>query len=239
MRRRGWLGVVGSPWTWLPVGAGVLLAVVGGGWAAPLAWAGWAAAAAGLGWAGWRLTRGRAKAERAAAEQLRRELSHRHREYLRDLRGQVREAGDGRTTDLIRALGESFDRLLQQGIFEEYDEKSWHAEVRTKLASLYRSAVDWIERSIELTKAQQRVQSESARTKLVQEREALGAEIDTTVQQLTQTLDRLEMERLDREVPEQQLSQMRAELDRGLEVARRVDERLEALDREVAGRDRE
>jgi hypothetical protein len=239
IRRRGWLNIVGAPSTWLPLGAGVVLLALAGSWMGGLAWLGWAALAAGIGWAGWRLTAGRRQVDRAAAEQLRRKLSHEHREYLRDLRRQVRSDDDGRTTQLIRGLGESFDRLVQQRMFERAEEPQWHAEVREKMASLYRSAVIWVERSIELGAAQQRVRSPEAQQRLARERNELLGEIHTSVQQLDQSLDALQLQQLDRDLPPQTLGQVRADLDRGLEVARRVDERLEALEREVGGRQRE
>jgi hypothetical protein len=223
--------------TWIPVAAGIVLLAIANAWTGLLASVGWIALVAGVGLGAWRLTKGRAAMERKAIQELRAELNEEHREYLRELRRQSRVDGDARTVNLIRRLGETFDRMLDDGMFELYRNVPWQAEVRTRMVDLYRSAVAWLQRAYELWQAQQTLASAEGRAKLNAERESLMQEVDTTIQQLGQTLDQLKLQDLDRKVPDQKLIDLRDELTRGVEVARRVDQRMETLQREVLGRE--
>ena len=105
-------------------------------------------------------------------------------------------------------------------------------EVKEKTGQLYRSCLASLERSLVLRDAALEMMTESARRNLFKSREALIGEVGTTIRHLAATLDFLQTAKLEKD-DDLHRARMWEELDFGLEVARRVEDRMNDLEQSL------
>ena len=75
--------------------------------------------------------------------------------------------------------------------------------------------------------------AEDKRNVSLQTREQLIQEVTGSIENLGRTLDYFQLARVEEELPEEHLAEVRRELEQGLEVARNVQQRRDELEREL------
>ena len=228
-KRMFWSAVT-SPTTWLPVLGGIgLAATTGGVWFG----VGIAAVAVGVGSAVWQLTLGkRSTAEKVIAE-IKKESNRAHYDSLRKLQRKLRRDKDPLTGKLLRQLRETHKRMDQMGILTGFRAPQWKADIKTKVLDLYESSVKSLENTFDVWNKAQQVSSEESKTTLLENRAKILSEVESSTTHLGKTLDQLQVSDVKTEEPENALAELRLELDRGLEVAKRVEERISELDQKI------
>lgn len=153
---------------------------------------------------------------------------------LNQVERRLEKTRDTRTFQDIRMLRALRRRLLgavETGAF------AVPPEVVSMSEQMYRSCVESLEHSAVLWETARKMATQAARDELMAKREALLQEVSRSVYQLAQTVDALQAAPLQRDTG-QELGRIRQELDTNLQVARRVEARMQALERELGGRSR-
>lgn len=180
-----------------------------------------------------RLQRHGPQIRRAAAAKFR-DGSHRnHEQFLNDLERRLQADHDERTNQHLVMLRQLHRRMHDVGIFEGDLPPIILPDVKERMKQLYRSCLSSLERSVVLREAALEMMTEAARGKLFRSRESLIGEVGTTIRHLGATLDFLQTSKL-KDDNDQYLAQMRQELEFGLEVARRVEDRMSSLERSAS-----
>jgi hypothetical protein len=125
----------------------------------------------------------------------------------------------------LRALVNAFDEVAAQP-----DSVNLHAiiEVRSKVQELFEQSVRSIELTLKLGATANRLQTPAAREPILVQREKIIADVEAGIRQLGGTLAALQgLGAGSGNGPD--LARLRDELDQSLQVARRVEERLETL----------
>ena len=227
-----------SPVSWLPTLGGVALIAIGGGTGA-LAWFGLAGIAVGVGWAAWRLTVGRERLNAATLRQLRDESHNRQLAMIRQLQQQLRSDKDARTGEAIRKLREIYKRMYEGDLLPTSGGPAWQFDVRQRMADVYESSLASLRRTFELWQAAVEMDTEEMRNKILGSRDEAVREVVETIAQLGVAVDSVQAKSLDKQLPDEELSMLRGQLDRSLEVARRVEERMNAIETAATKRIRE
>ena len=217
-----------SPLTWLPTVAGLATLAFAGG-TGTLAIVGAAGIVVGVGSAIWKLTAGGEKLTDETLQQLRREAHRRHLTELRKLQALLRTDKDPRTGELIRGLRNLYKRMHTENLLADSDGPSWQYEIRQQLSEFYNASIDSLRRTHQFWQLANDVHSEKERDQLMQSREDLITELQDAVTQLGSTVDAVHLQTVKQALPDQNLSQVQQELQQGLEVARRVQQRLDQI----------
>jgi hypothetical protein len=237
LRKRVWRRIVLAPTVLVPVAAGVGL--LGGAIAlGPIAaFAGVASCLLGVGMLGTRaLTKVESLTEKTM-EQMRREELRRRELLLDGLDAKLQTTGETRDEFLLRDLRV----LIRQ--FEEARELRSRAsasggslrqviDVESKSERLFESCVRSLERSYELWITARQLSTPAARTNATERREKLLREVEVSVQHLGTILEGLHSLQ-GAEEDTQEMARIRGELDRTLESAKRVEDRMRDLDAEL------
>ena len=158
-----------------------------------------------------------------------------HTERLRSLRRSLRLDRDRRTSNMLRQLQKIYDRLLATERWtSQQSAEPIYEEVRVQANNLYASCLNLLERSLQIWKVSREVTTESARVELNQSRESIISEVEQGISNLEQTLDHMQTTQLKggSQLKEDSI-RLRRELDEGLEVARRVEQRMKELEKDI------
>lgn len=223
-----------SPLVVLPTAIGVLTlagAWLFGGLAGPAGMIGAGLVVLGLGTAVVRWLfglEGIRRAVRAAAAQ---EADRRHRAELVRLYRELRRDKDPRTGECLEKLRKLDERLGEARSSAGDLSGGVLGEVVEKAETLYHSSLASLKRSHHLWSAARAMATPEAKEELLQHREELIGEVAASVGRLETALDQLQAARFRHERGEEDdLARIRRELATGLEVARRVEERMAELD---------
>ncbi len=164
-----------------------------------------------------------------------RDLQKRTREVrmreIRELRRSLRSDRDPRTSNMLKRLQRIYDRLLESeraGIDPVYKEVSVQAN------RLHQSCMELLRMSLRLWKASREVTTESVRKQLETSRESSINEVQEGIINLERSLDHLQTSELRGGASDEvNAARLRKELDEGLNVARRVENRIRSLDSEL------
>lgn len=182
--------------------------------------------------------RGLFRRDRLAAESyeaLKTEAERNHTLYLHYLWRRLRLDRDPRTKQCLDQIRGLYQRMQRAGVLGNQVDSRLLPEIREKTEQLYRSCLAALERTHDYWKAAREMGTEEGRGEASAAREALLDEVGRSIDRLNATLDHLQAVALRREDPAEQLASVRAELDEGLEVAKRVDERMKELDQSLQG----
>jgi hypothetical protein len=157
-----------------------------------------------------------------------------HETYLGQLEERLRRDGDDRTGDCLKHLRRLRKRLKKGGLLEDTDGVPFGPEIRNQVEQLYQSCLVALEKSLEFWLAAQEMATRQARQEMLDRREQLVLEVLKGVQHLATTVDHLRAKQLSRDRGERELVQVREELEMGLRVARRVEERIDQLEGGIA-----
>ena len=239
LRKRMVKNLLTSPAVAIPLWLGLLVFLISAAAGAPLGlWglAGLGGMALGAAAAGFRWTAGSEKLKQQAQEDLDREAGKAERARLRRLFRSLRRDEDPRTGRYAKDLERFHERLGQVELAERDVRAGILPEVRRQAGALYQSCVASLQRTLDLWQTAQTMATPDARQQLLDTREQLLDEIGQSIEHLGLTLDRLQVTgaRVDAD-EEQKLAEMREELRMGLEVARRVEGRMQQLEQDLQG----
>jgi hypothetical protein len=226
------------PAVWLPaLVAVVAMATAAFGGAVTGWWGVLGLTAAGLAAAGgiyhWFV--GRDRLQRRALVALIRESENRELERLKRLRQELRKDRDPHSTQLVRQLRETFLRLVRL-ITEATERSSTISSERENLdasAALYESCQRLLQRSLQLWQGAQDVETGPMKDELLSQRSQLLQQVEQSMKHLDASLDQMRAQTLREDGSLEVNQQLQDELRMGLETARRVEARMEALEREL------
>ena len=223
------LSAVTSRLFWFPTALGTAIGLLAD---PPAAWLGWAAVGFGVATLVWKLTVGSRQLTKRATSKLRSEANREHRAYLRQLQQKLRTDRDPRTGDMLRKLRDLYGRLDEISADPQL-QQPWQIEVVGQIRSLYQSSLTALERSFELWERAQDMATDETRQQLLDWRAGVLGEVGRSIEQLAKTADQVQASALKRELSEDDLVQMRQELEQGLTVARNVEQQIENLENEL------
>ncbi|HID77517.1 MAG TPA: hypothetical protein EYP56_16175 [Planctomycetaceae bacterium] len=174
------------------------------------------------------------QAERIAADiarRQRRDRRWRERKTLVRLRRRLRADRDVRTDECVerlQQLGARMDEVASQLVRRELPTLG---ELYDKVQELYASCVRSLDRSLVLWRAARHMAAPGSREELLRSREALVGEVVRSVDHLSATVAQLETLATGDATAQQEMARLRDELEMGLEVTRRVAERVGRLER--------
>ncbi|KPJ86118.1 hypothetical protein AMJ57_00520 [Parcubacteria bacterium SG8_24] len=241
-KRKFMIRLLASPLTLIPLlgGATLLIAQWAFGFASgPLAFVGLTGVLAGIGSCVTRFLTGSERVGREVLDELERETERGRQRALDDLGTRLQGDGDPRTERLLGDL-----RELTRA-FKEDD--SWSADVGT-LSSfdiisgvdrLFQGCVRALERSVRLAETAGRLNVPEARRSILDKRERLIAEVGKSVERLGGILVQVQALSVEKDSDSSALQELRDELDRNLEVARKVEEQISSWNVDISEYERQ
>jgi len=236
LRKRVLKDLIGSPWVLLPVAGGLTAllagwAIDGGG---PLfAFAGIMGLLAGAGMFATRWLFQGDKLIRRAFGRIEADAAALREQKLDDLQQQLETDDDPRTGQALSTLRQLQEQLRQ--LLKEAAGRSAipPVEIVSMIERLVGSCITSLERSLRLWEAAQRMMTPEAARDTLDRREQVLAEVDQSIAQMAKTLDGMRQMSID--APDvKRLAAIRRELDQSLEVARRVEQRMQSLESEFS-----
>jgi hypothetical protein len=152
-----------------------------------------------------------------------------HEDYLRRLARQLRRDRDDRTGEILRRLHHVHERFREDDVLSRAAESAVLLEIREKIEQLYWSCLRSLERSLVMWRAAREMSTPETRQAVLDRREKLVVEVQNGIAHLETTIDQLVAKSLQRD-DETDMVRVRDELDVGLQVARRVEERMSELE---------
>lgn len=238
LRRKIFLGLLTAPIVLFPLTAGasaVIASLAGEGLL--LGFGGAVSVLFGLGALATKFLFGREKLAKKALDELQQEAVEEWEEDLDDLDRRLRGDFDPRTEALLRKLRTIAGEIRKDGISERIDPRT-RVEISLHVDELFDGCINALEKSLVLWRKSNNVGLTHGKADLLEKREQ---EIDE-VFQCVETLERIYAHGLDPsseeegqpgETEESRLARLRGELDRSLEVARRVEARMKSLERSI------
>jgi hypothetical protein len=228
VRKKVLLDLFATPGTLLPLVGGLTLLI--GGWAldagAAVGFLGLVGVLAGLGVAATRLIFGLEEITNRAYEYVHDQEWKNQQKALDKLDHKLIRDRDPRTQDALRQVRHLYTTLLEDVKAGKITRNSH--EILQKVEALFRACVDQLQRSYKLWSTARRL-SGDARQRVLQQREKVVQEVVRAVDHLDQTIEQLRG--LTAKSDEEDLGQLRSELDEAIEVARRTEQRLASWDR--------
>lgn len=217
----------------VPLAAGLILLLI----ALPLAWPAWLMLAAGLclGFSAGAVTAGRSAARIAVSPAPRSARTAVTPEALTDLELRAKVRGDFTTAGLVDRLQALHDRL---GACEaEPADDPLAPQLTGKLRRMYDLSAASLERALALHVGAREMVTSEGRRRVLDQRDALLEEVSTAVGQIEAGIDRLRAAAATAGIAgrHERLADLNTDLDRQLDVARRVEERLEEIESRARG----
>lgn len=171
-------------------------------------------------------------------ENLRQEERYLQQAKLRDLRRRLRQDNDHRSSQCVRDLQDLYDRIHFHRLLEKDDSGSGPAselmtEVQSQSRQLFESGEQALERTYQLWRAANDMTNDSNREGILKKREELLEEVNRSLMNLGEGLDFLQTGKLSQSDAGRAVGDAGAQLARGLEVARKIHERLDELEAET------
>lgn len=235
LRRKVIAKLLSGPSFVVPTVAGLSLLV--GGWALgadPMVtlFAGATTLAVGVGAL---VTRAMYKVEgltRDASQEVAADAARQFEARLDDLARRLGDDNDPRTAQALNDLRTTYASLRDQVGLNSNLPRAQLMEVAQKADQLFHSCLQSLERTRTLGQTAQRMTTREVRTATLAQRERLLAEVQASVVHLGKILDGLRSLGL-QDNDAQSLATLRGELDESLTVARRVEERMQAIQAEL------
>ncbi len=234
LRKKVLINLVSAPWTLIPTVGGLsmmmLSGMIGHGTEYWLL-GGIAGVLAGIGSLATRWIWNADAITKESFEALQAEARQHEEENLNALQGRLQKDHDPRTEELLTSLRSLYKQFREGGGWSAKMDRRTIAEIGPRVETLFRGCVRSLERSLEFWETAQKMATKDARRTILNAREHLLDEIGQSIQQLAKTIDEMQAHAV--QGTDQDLGQIRRELDESLAVARRVEERMSALDAEL------
>jgi hypothetical protein len=162
--------------------------------------------------------------ETEAAQQKQRELDHLYQRLKQDK--------DPRDEKLLKQLREIHQRFREDTSWVARLSQQSVVEITNKVEKLFAGCIMTLERSLDLAQAAARMTTQDGRRSALEARERLLEEVAQSLRQMAQTIDGVLAMGLT-EHSASDLARIRQELDESLSVARRVEERMQSMEREL------
>ncbi len=226
VKRKVLLDLFASPLTLLPVVGGVtaLLASWAIGGDPVLTFGGLAGILGGIGMFSSRIIFGLEKMTNQAYQYVLQKQQASQQAALERLYKKLQADRDPRTERLLTQLQSLYDDLKRD--VEQGKIKITAHQVLDGVDNVFQVCVDYLDRSFRLWETAGRMKG-AAREQVLRQREELIAEVARSCDHLEQTINQLNETATERDKSD--LAQLRAELDETIRVARRAEERAEAL----------
>lgn len=148
------------------------------------------------------------------------------------LRVRLREAGDEQATTQIDRLERLADRVMRGRAGKGFQIP---LEMIEMVSSLHDACLISLRRSAQILETMTELTTEEVRSEMVEKRRKLDDEVERSIGQLSLALDRMQTSTF-RSEDAGELARVRDELEAGLETARRVDDRIARIERELGQR---
>jgi len=234
-RKRVLIDLLSAPLTLIPAALGGSLLVIswalerGSGWMALLGIAGLLAGAGTL------FTRWIFHSDeiaRAAFADLQDEMLDQRRRKLDQLDKQLQKDEDPRTEQFLRNLRKLYNGFRADSRWSENLSARNALEIVNQVEKLFKACIMSLERSLVLWETAGKMATAEGRRNVMQARDQLLGEIQASIDQLARTIDDVQaLSVLKQE--DHNLAHIREELNASLEVARRVEERMDSLEAEL------
>ncbi len=237
-RTRVLINLFGSPLVIIPAGLGAAtfaLAVAVGAATDFLGFLGLSGILAGAGIAATRWVLGWNELTRKTFDELQGESDQGQAKVLGKLEQALKADHDPRTTQSLHDLQRLYRRLEKAGVVGDTIDSLVLPDIKNKAEQLYQSCLDSLARTLELWQAAKEMATAEARKQVLDQRETLIGEVRKSVYHLGKTLDHLQTSLLKRDRQDESLARTREELEMGLQVSQRVEQRIDQL--EQLGRD--
>lgn len=188
----------------------------------------------GIGLGATKLILGFDELARSVLRELRSDQKKENNARLKDLQNELRKDQDQRTSQFVKQLRKLFLRMDKAGFFDNTEDSADLLGISDRAKELYESSIASLRRSLLLWETANEMSTQKGREDVLEIRETLLDEVGESLSHLGATLDRLKTSELRRETTIN-LAQIRDELEQGLEVARRVEERLAGMGQTEAG----
>ena len=226
VKRKIYLDLFAAPTTILPIVGG--LTALMGSWAfggnAPLTFAGVAGVLGGLGIFASRIIFGLEKLVQGAAAHVQEQERKKQIASLRNLDARLQADNDARTERLLRQLWHLYETI--QSDVRDGKISLAAQDILSSVSQMFTLCITHLERSLELWESATRLRG-SGRRKILNQREALIAEVEESVEFLENKLEQLHVASAAR--GQSELSQLREELDETIRVAKRAEERAKTF----------
>jgi hypothetical protein len=175
-----------------------------------------------------RMIVGNKKVEKAALEEIRKEVRLERERALDDLGERLMEDEDPRTEKLLQDL-----RVLME-VYRE--EQSWtkrmnaasSIEILVKVDDLFKACERSLENTLELWRTALRMTTEGAKEPILERRERIVADIGDSLEHLSRILGEIQGYGAVEENKNSEMARIRAEMEECLVVANRVEERMKS-----------
>ena len=140
--------------------------------------------------------------------------------------------GDRRTESALRDLRTFVRKFREERLVSAHLNSRTAFDVVQRVEDLFDRCVASLEESLDLLETARQMNTREARRPILDQRERIIREVGESVVHLGRILVQIQEIRT-ADSPAAGLNRIREELDRSLDVARRVDERMQALEREL------
>ncbi len=151
------------------------------------------------------------------------------------LAARLAEDHDPRDEKSLRYLRDLYGAFRQDTAWTQRLEGRSVLEINSQVENLFRACVASFERSLELRDTALGMRTPDGQRSIFEARERLLEEINQSIRQLAGTLDNVKALAL-AQTPAHDLARLRQELTSSLEVARKVEERMQSLEAELGDR---
>jgi hypothetical protein len=174
---------------------------------------------------------------RRAFESLEAEAAAEKEHKLDALYDRLKQDKDPRDEKLLKQLREIYQRFRGDTTWVTRISQQSAVEITNKVEKLFSGCIITLQRSLDLAAAAGKMTTKDGRRTTLDARERLLEEVAQSIQQMAQTVDGV----LAMGIHEQSaadLARIRQELDESLNVARRVEERMQTIEQELGGGER-
>ncbi len=235
LRNRVFRKAATSPWTSVPAVIGGVALGVGAVAASPVTiFAGLVGVLTAVGsWATQLLVRTDRLTQQTFQEMQAEDARQRERE-LDNLYRRLRKDDDSHTQRSLRQLRELYERFRENNQWSTAVDRRSAVEIAATIEKLFSACIASLERSLEMWEAAKKMATESARARLLAQRQGLLKEIAASIDQFAVTVDEVQSLAITKRGSDD-LARFREELDQSLDVARRVEQRMHDLESELSG----
>jgi hypothetical protein len=236
-RKRVLLKIAAAPSVLLPIAAGGTALLAAWGFGQPvglLSFLGVAGVLTGVGALATRWIFGVERATREVADEAEDEQRRMRDKEIARLERRLRRDKDPRSQQYLRRLRKMVKRFREETAEQATIPSAQVAEITAHSDRLFRSCVASLERSLVLWRTAQKMHTESAKAATLEARERVFEEVEASIEHLARIFDGVHTLSL-ADDGQGRMASIREELEASLNVARRVEERMQTIRESLEG----